>query len=137
MVGQSSPDSSGLVDNSFNVFLLSLIRLMAKGRIGNLKEVRRFINRVKKEINIDKVILFGSFAEKRQSEWSDIDLAIISDDFSKMTFHQRLVFLGMLAWQAKVTEIEALGYTLDEYKNATKLDFLGEIKRTGKIIYEK
>jgi predicted nucleotidyltransferase len=114
MVGQSSPDSSGLVDNSFNVFLLSLIRLMAKGRIGNLKEVRRFINRVKKEINIDKVILFGSFAEKRQSEWSDIDLAIISDDFSKMTFHQRLVFLGMLAWQAKVTEIEALGYTLDE-----------------------
>jgi hypothetical protein len=43
----------------------------------------------------------------------------------------------MLAWQAKVTEIKALGYTLDEYKNATKLDFLGEIKKTGKIIYEK
>jgi len=43
----------------------------------------------------------------------------------------------MLAWQAKATEIEALGYTKDEYRNATKLDFLGEIKRTGKIIYEK
>ncbi|MCJ7578822.1 MAG: nucleotidyltransferase domain-containing protein [candidate division Zixibacteria bacterium] len=110
---------------------------MVKEKIENLKEVRRFINRVKKKINIDKVILFGSFVEGKQREWSDIDLAIVSDDFSKMSFHQRLVFLGMLAWQAKVTEIEALGYTLDEYKNATKLDFLGEIKRTGEIIYEK
>ncbi|MCK4403446.1 MAG: hypothetical protein KAW02_00015 [candidate division Zixibacteria bacterium] len=27
--------------------------------------------------------------------------------------------------------------SFDEYKNATKLDFLGEIKRAGKIIYEK
>jgi len=43
----------------------------------------------------------------------------------------------MLAWQAKATEIEALGYTLDEYKNATELDFLGEIKETGKVIYQE
>jgi len=54
-----------------------------------------------------------------------------------MNFHKRLGFLGMIAWYAKTTEIEALGYTLDEYKNATKLDFLGEIKRTGKIVYQK
>ena len=27
--------------------------------------------------------------------------------------------------------------SLNEYETATKLDFLGEIKRTGKIIYEK
>jgi hypothetical protein len=43
----------------------------------------------------------------------------------------------MIAWEAKATEIEALGYTIDEYKNATKLDFLGEIKKTGKVVYEK
>jgi predicted nucleotidyltransferase len=110
---------------------------MAKGKIGNLKEVKRFINRVKKEIKIDKVILFGSFAEKRQSEWSDIDLAIISDDFKKMNHFERMVYLGKLAWWADAVSVEALGYTLDEYKNATKLDFLDEIKRTGKIIYQK
>jgi predicted nucleotidyltransferase len=110
---------------------------MAKRTIGNLKEVRRFIDRVKKEIDIEKVILFGSFAEERQSEWSDIDLAIISDDFKKMNHFERMVYLGKLAWWADTVSVEALGYTLDEYKNATKLDFLGEIKRTGKIIYEK
>ncbi len=110
---------------------------MAKRTIGTLKEVRRFIDRAKKEINIEKVILFGSFAEERQGEWSDIDLAIISNDFKKMSHFERMVYLGKLAWWANAVSVEALGYTLDEYKNATKLDFLGEIKRTGRVIYEK
>lgn len=100
-------------------------------------KIKSFINLLKDNIEIEKVILFGSFVKGEQKKWSDVDLAIISDDFGKMNFHKRLVFLGMIAWYAKTTEIEALGYTLDEYKNATKLDFLGEIKRTGKIIYQK
>jgi ADP-heptose:LPS heptosyltransferase len=100
-------------------------------------KIERFLALLKEKCKIEKVILFGSHIRGKQKRWSDIDLAIVSDDFSKMNFHQRLVFLGMLAWQAKATEIEALGYTLDEYRNATKLDFLGEIKRTGKTIYEK
>lgn len=100
-------------------------------------KIKSFINLLKDNIEIEKVILFGSFVKGEQKKWSDVDLAIISDDFEKMNFHKRLVFLGMIAWYAKTTEIEALGYTLDEYKNATKLDFLGEIKRTGKIIYQK
>lgn len=110
---------------------------MAKRRIGNLKEARRFLNRVKKESDRKKVILFGSFAEGNQREWSDIDLAVISDDFERMNHFERMVYLGKLAWWADAVSVESLGYTSDEYKNATKLDFLGEIKRTGKIIYEK
>lgn len=101
------------------------------------KIIDRFLVRVKKEIDIKKVILFGSYIRGEQKKWSDIDLAVISDDFKKMNFHQRLVFLGLIAWHAKTTEIEALGYTVDEYKNATKLDFLGEVKRKGKIIYQR
>lgn len=110
---------------------------MAGRRIGNLKEIRRFIKRVKRDIDIEKVILFGSYAEGKQREWSDIDLAVISDDFKKMNHFERMVYLGKLAWWADAVSVEAFGYSLDEYKNATKLEFLGEIKRTGKIIYEK
>jgi predicted nucleotidyltransferase len=110
---------------------------MAKARITNLKEIKRFINRSKKEIDIEKIILFGSYAREKQNECSDIDLAIISDDFKTMNHFERMVYLGKLAWWADAVSVEALGYTLDEYKNATKLDFLGEIKRTGKVIYEK
>jgi predicted nucleotidyltransferase len=100
-------------------------------------KIERFVKLLKNRAEVEKVILFGSWVRGKQKRWSDIDLAVISNHFEKMNFHDRLVFLGMLAWQAKATEIEALGYTLDEYKNATRLDFLGEIKRTGKIIYEK
>ena len=110
---------------------------MAKRRTEASVKIERFITLLKNSAEVEKVILFGSWVRGKQKRWSDIDLAVISNRFEKMNFHDRLVFLGMLAWQAKATEIEALGYTLDEYKNATKLDFLGEIKRTGKIIYEK
>ncbi len=110
---------------------------MAKRRDKASVKIDRFINILKDNIDIERVILFGSLVRGEQSRWSDIDLAVISDNFRKMNFHERLVFLGMLALQAKAVEIEALGYTKEEYKNATRLDFLGEIKKTGKVIYSK
>jgi predicted nucleotidyltransferase len=110
---------------------------MAKRRTEASVKIERFTGLLKRKIELERVILFGSQVRGKQKRWSDIDLAVISDYFRTMDFHERLVFLGMLAWQAKATEIEALGYTVDEYENATKLDFLGEIKRTGKIIYDK
>ncbi len=33
-------------------------------------------------IDIKKVILFGSYAKKKQREWSDIDVALIGNNFS-------------------------------------------------------
>jgi predicted nucleotidyltransferase len=110
---------------------------MAKRRTEASAKIERFTDLLRNRIELERVILFGSHVRAKRKRWSDIDLAVISDHFHTMDFHERLVFLGMLAWQAKATEIEALGYTLDEYENATKLDFLGEIKRTGKIIYDK
>lgn len=37
-------------------------------------------------INIKKSILFGSFTKQQQTEYSDIDLALISDDFTGNRF---------------------------------------------------
>jgi predicted nucleotidyltransferase len=110
---------------------------MIKGRAEALAKIKRFMGLLESKMELEKIILFGSHNQGRQKRWSDIDLAVISKRFESMDYHDRLVFLGLLAWQAETTEIEALGYTLDEYKNATQMDFLGEIKRTGKIIYEK
>lgn len=109
---------------------------MATQTIQVPKIVKQFIEELKKNISIDRIILFGSFAKNKQKKWSDIDLAIISDDFSKIDYFDRLVILGRLAWQAKATIIEALGFTPDEYRKATSLDFLSEIKKTGKVIYQ-
>ncbi len=35
-------------------------------------------------VYFSKVILFGSYAKDRAHEWSDIDLALVSDNFSGM-----------------------------------------------------
>ena len=77
-------------------------------------KAQRFVKLLKDSLEVDKVILFGSWVRGKQRRWSDNDLAVISNHLKKMNFHERLVFLGMAAWQAKATEIEALGYTLDE-----------------------
>jgi predicted nucleotidyltransferase len=50
--------------------------------------VNKLIIEAKKfNINILKVILFGSQANGTANEWSDIDLAVISDDFQGIRFY--------------------------------------------------
>ena len=48
---------------------------------GVAKIINRYILYLQKEhIKFDKVYLFGSYAKSKQSEYSDIDLAFISDN---------------------------------------------------------
>jgi len=44
--------------------------------------IKKFLVRLEQEnIRIQKAILYGSYANGTYNEWSDIDLAIVSDDF--------------------------------------------------------
>lgn len=43
--------------------------------------IRKYVDELKKEITIDRVILFGSYARGNPKSYSDIDLAIFSKDF--------------------------------------------------------
>lgn len=45
---------------------------------------------------MDSAYLFGSYARGTQDKWSDIDLAVVSPDFSEDLFGERL-FLMRLA----------------------------------------
>ncbi|MEW6189670.1 MAG: nucleotidyltransferase domain-containing protein [Actinomycetota bacterium] len=110
---------------------------MAKASTQTLNIVNTFLEEVAKEISIKRVIMFGSQVSGKANKWSDIDLAIISDDFKDMSNFERLVFLGKIAWRAKTTAIEALGFTEEEYQHVSPLDFLSEIKSKGKVIYGK
>lgn len=97
--------------------------------------INSFLKEAEKEIHINQVILYGSYAKLNKKKWSDIDLAIISEDFKDIAPFERLVMLGRISWRAHATAIEAVGYTPEEYGNASSLDFTSEIKRTGKVIY--
>ena len=44
--------------------------------------VKKFVERAMEDnIHITEAILFGSYAKGTNNEWSDIDIAVVSDDF--------------------------------------------------------
>jgi predicted nucleotidyltransferase len=88
------------------------------------------------DIDIDEVILFGSHANGSSNKHSDIDLAIISDSFLGKSHIKNMQYLSCMAARYN-TEIEAIPFTLQEYKNIDHRTFLAGIVKTGKKIYSK
>ena len=61
------------------------------------KIIMNFLEKVRKKYSIDGAYLFGSFAKGTSNEWSDIDIAIISSDFSDDLFEERLNLMQLAA----------------------------------------
>jgi predicted nucleotidyltransferase len=61
------------------------------------KIVRHFLDEVQKKYNIVGAYLYGSYARGTSSKWSDIDIAIVSSDFSDDLFAERLTLMQMAA----------------------------------------
>jgi len=81
-------------------------------------------------INVERAILYGSYAKGRQRQDSDIDLVVISSDFRLMNLRERLEVLGKAA--ARIMEpIEARGYTPEEINRVGEASFLKEVLETG------
>ncbi len=81
-------------------------------------------------VNVERVILYGSYALGNQREDSDIDLVVISKDFRKMNLRERLEVLGIAA--ARIMKpVEAKGYTPQELEATGEASFLKEILGVG------
>jgi uncharacterized protein len=52
--------------------------------------VRHFIRILRKDKRIISVYMYGSFVYGTADKWSDVDLAIISPDFSEDLFEERV-----------------------------------------------
>ncbi|MGH8009498.1 MAG: nucleotidyltransferase domain-containing protein, partial [Candidatus Binatia bacterium] len=74
------------------------------------KVVRRAINHLRQKIQVQQVILFGSHAKGKADKWSDIDLAVISPDFSRMSHRKTIDLLAEVAL-AVDPSIEIRAYT--------------------------
>jgi predicted nucleotidyltransferase len=61
-------------------------------KTGNIKEIaQRLKEEAKKDnININSIYLFGSYANGKAHEYSDIDLAVLSDDFEGIRYFDNL-----------------------------------------------
>ena len=100
---------------------------------GILNEIENYIKvLIKNKINPEKIILFGSFAKGKNHQYSDIDLAVISDQFGKDEIEE-LMELARLTIDVS-DRIEAIPLTNDNLKLKYH-SLIGEIKKYGKIVY--
>jgi hypothetical protein len=86
------------------------------------------------KIRVDKVILFGSYAHGTPREFSDIDIAVISPSFANKNIFKIQEDLARIL-SKYLSRVEPIGYSPEQFNQPDSTTFLGEIKRTGKIIY--
>ncbi len=95
------------------------------------KIIRGFITELKREIPIKEFILFGSYAQGNPKEYSDIDLAVISDWFKDKPNIENMQYLSRIA-AAYNSLIEALPFTEEEYRNLDERSFFASIVKSGR-----
>ena len=59
------------------------------------KIINSFLEEIQKKYRIDDAYLYGSFAKGTSRKWSDIDIAIVSPDFSDDLFEERLLLMRL------------------------------------------
>ena len=101
------------------------------------------INLCLKHLNVNRVILFGSYAKGSQSEESDIDLLVVTNDnFIFESFAQKmeikLKIANALNPLRKYTDIDLIVHTKPMYEKFIQLNssFKKEILSSGSVIYE-
>jgi uncharacterized protein len=95
-----------------------------------IKIVKNFIIACQKmHISFDKVILFGSAAKNKTHEYSDIDVAFISDIFKNNPITDRRILNKVILTNDSFIDIESHPYPTTYFKQGDP--FIDEIKRTG------
>lgn len=100
------------------------------------QQIERFVALLSQELDVERIVLFGSQAYGRPHEWSDIDLAVISASFANLGRVARLEWLERVAWEAQAHAVEPVGFTPEEYAEASDLSLVGEVREKGLVVYD-
>ena len=96
---------------------------------------KNYVRRLARDITIHQAFLTGSRAKGSYLEDSDVDLIIVSNDFSKMQLPERLRYLQN-QWKSKIP-LEAFGYTVNEFASLRrKSTYVKEAVRTGIVLLD-
>ena len=107
---------------------------MAAGKDKQLiyKEVKQYISLLKDQhIPVLQAYLFGSYATGRADDWSDIDLAIVTDTFIGDGFDFRFL-LTKLA-RTIDPDIEPHPYLISDFNESNPV--AGEILKSGERLF--
>lgn len=98
-----------------------------------IEVVKSFVHDVESTgVRLQKAVLFGSYAQNRQSEWSDIDLALVSEGFSGFGFEDKQPFARIIC-QKPYSIIHIKTYQSSYFDAGDP--FIDEIKRTGIVVF--
>lgn len=100
---------------------------------GYQRAIERFIRRLRREIRLQGVILFGSWARDEAYPSSDLDLAVISEDFQGQHRIARRLFLAE-RWTSDAPA-DILGLTPQELDTAQSL-LVREILQYGHVLFD-
>ena len=92
--------------------------------------VRSFAREVNDSgIALKRVILFGSYASGKQHKWSDIDVALVSDEFESFGVRDGKLFVDIHI-RKPFYDIQTKTYNTRDF-DADKNPFVEEILKTG------
>ena len=101
------------------------------------KIIRGLVNALSEnKIVVENIILYGSYAKGNPRQHSDIDIAVISPSFKG----RRIIDIQSDLAKASskyLAIVEPVGYSTEDYESAKMGSLLGEIKKSGKILYSK
>ena len=92
-----------------------------------MESLKKYIEKISQYYKIEAIILFGSYAKGTENEDSDIDIAIISSDFSDI-IEDGAKLIG-LTWKID-TRIEPHPITTEDYQDVSN-PFVREVVDTG------
>jgi predicted nucleotidyltransferase len=95
-----------------------------------IESVKKYADRVRRDFNVKKVILFGSYAKGTAREDSDIDVAVVFEHIDG----DYLDVITRLSRIRRDVEHRIEPVALDESND--KSGFLEEIVRSGVIVYK-
>lgn len=92
-----------------------------------LRSTEEFLAAVRRRLSIDAAYLYGSQVGGAAGPWSDIDIAIVSRDFSDNLFEERLALMRLAA---QIDDrIEPHPFTPEQFDVNHPL--ASEVRRTG------
>lgn len=95
-----------------------------------INHIKKFAGDVKQSgINLNKVILYGSYARNEQNKWSDIDIALVADEFKSIGFEDVKLFASVLVRHSNLN-IQPRTYNTKDF-SIDKDPFVEEILNTG------
>jgi predicted nucleotidyltransferase len=92
------------------------------------KIIEDYVMKLSKKITIEKVIIFGSYANGNAHKYSDVDIAIFSDHFKDMNRVDGIYFLLLNAMDYDL-DLEPQPFTLEDYNEPVGI--VSEIIKTG------